>query len=144
MRRRHYGHLTPLLTRVERTRRRVRLGSRIGFLAETGPHVTITAWITIISLIFSPLLFLSCFLLCLCLCFISPPRRPYAGIFLSYCCFVRAAAISPSWVRTLPFTSLSDLLVPFVLSIIAESFFNCISVLILWSRLCFLSCSRSW
>ena len=58
------------------------LGSRIDFLGQMGTHVTITAWGTM--LICSPFSLPSCFLPCLSLCFLSPPRRPYAGMLLSF------------------------------------------------------------
>ena len=73
--------MAPLLTRVGRRRQRVWLGSRVGFLGQTGTHVPITAWSTTLS--FGPLL--SSFML-FCLvsprCFLSPPRRPCGGICL--------------------------------------------------------------
>ena len=62
------------------------IGFRIDFLAETGTKYTITAWSTVFS--FPPFFLFSSFLLlmlpCISLCFLSPPRGPYAGIFLSF------------------------------------------------------------
>ena len=61
---------------------------RIGFLAETGTHIYIYMWLSSpgvrLSFLFSPFSLSFWSLPCLSLCFVSPPRCPYAGIFLSF------------------------------------------------------------
>ena len=77
-----------------RRRQRVWLGLRIVFQAETGTHVTITAWNVIFS--FLPPLFLLAF------CLVSPSVSfSVPAILLTVspspsCCLVRAAASCPS------------------------------------------------
>ena len=75
------------------------LVSRIGFLAETGTHDTIT----VLSIYdFSPFSLPCCFLRCLSPFFLSPPRRPYAGIFLSFV-LLRACSSYLSFLSTYAF-----------------------------------------
>ena len=87
-RQRQYGHLTQLLTEVGRRQQRVCLGSRIGFLAETGPQVTITApRVRYFSLLFYPLSSFMLFSLSLPLFYFPfpfPPSLCQVSVLLSF------------------------------------------------------------
>ena len=116
-------YLAPPWTQVVgRRRQRVCLSPKIALLGQTGSHVTITVWSTMFP--FSPLLpsFILAFFLpslpCLSLCFLSPPRRPYAGIFLSFVLLrpVRQLYVLPEYVcfpSMIINSSLSDLVALF-------------------------------
>ena len=91
------------------------------------------------SVFFHSLLLLA-ILLCLSLCFISPPRRPYARIFLS---FVLLRPCSNLSLSTYPFilpginSSLSDLLASFLTCFISDLFSSfCSDFLVLLVLLC--------
>ena len=107
------------------------IGFRIDFLAETGTKYTITAWSTVFS--FPPFFLFSSFLLlmlpCISLCFLSPPRGPYAGIFLSFvllrpCSSYMSLIGSVCFPYIIPGTSINSTLIYFIASCVPGILFH--------------------